>query len=40
MLVRGIKIACSAYVSCTLQELQAKKDEQGLAEGINMQVVN
>lgn len=40
MLARVIKIECFAYVSCTLQELQAKEDGLDSAEGINMHVVN
>lgn len=40
MLVKVIKIEYSAYVSCTLQELQGKEDGLDLAEGINMHAVN
>lgn len=40
MLVRVIKIECSAHVSCTVQELQAKEDGLDSAEGISMHAVN
>lgn len=40
MLMKVIKIECSACVSCTLQELQAKEDGLDTAKGINMHVVN
>lgn len=40
MLVKVIKVECSACVSWTLQELQAKEDGLDSAEGINMHIVN
>ena len=40
MLTKVIKIECSAYVSCTLQELEAKEDGLDSAEGFDMHVVN
>lgn len=36
MLVKVIKMECSAYVFCILQEEQAKEDGLDSAEGINM----